>query len=201
MHTFLSNTWLIFYPVLSIKINRQIKIIRTVQCDYNAKKKKKFFTSAVLVADVRKPPDVPQIHSKADHRQQEVHFFAPLVARLCLQDHRNRNRTGVRAHRQVVMVHVAVGKKRKEKKKLRESPWVKGKLFRGDNRWGSGAARAEGNRHAASWSARGKKTRVEWSAKRTPPPPPFFSHSHFLTHLTPIYTHVRASGKATTGWD
>lgn len=158
-------------------------------------KQKKFFTSAVLVANVRKPPDVPQIHSKADHRQQEVHFFAPLVARLCLQDHRNRNRTGVRAHRQVVMVHVAVGKKRKEKKKLRESPWVKGKLFRGDNRWGSGAARAEGNRHAASWSARGKKTRVEWSAKRTHTPPSlslsltltFSPTSHPSTH-----TYARA---------
>lgn len=64
-----------------------------------------FSTSTVLVADVRKSPHVPQIHSEADHRQQKVHFFTPPVARLRLQDYRNRNRTGARARRQLVMEH------------------------------------------------------------------------------------------------
>lgn len=36
-----------------------------------------FLTSSVLVADVREAPDISQVHSVADHRQQEVHLLAP----------------------------------------------------------------------------------------------------------------------------
>lgn len=76
MHTFLSNTWLIFYPVLSIKINRQIKIIRTVQCDYNAKKKKVLYLrrfGSRCKETARRSPDPQQSRSPTARSP----FFCP----------------------------------------------------------------------------------------------------------------------------
>ena len=41
-------------------------------------------TSSVSVTDVRKPPDVPEIHREPDDREQEVEFFAPRLSDLHL---------------------------------------------------------------------------------------------------------------------
>lgn len=55
-------------------------------------------TSSILVAQVREPPDVREVHCKANDRQQEVNFFGPgfsfLSRRMSLAGRRNEGGGG-----------------------------------------------------------------------------------------------------------
>lgn len=41
-------------------------------------------TSAILIANVRKTPNITQIHSKSDDRQEEFYVIVPIIAFLLL---------------------------------------------------------------------------------------------------------------------
>lgn len=49
-------------------------------------------TAAVLIAYVRKPPNVSQVHRETNHRQKEIHLFAPFVPGVRLRNDRHRGR-------------------------------------------------------------------------------------------------------------
>lgn len=49
-------------------------------------------TAPVLVTYVGKPPNISQVHRKADDREEEIHLFAPFVPGVRLRDDRHRDR-------------------------------------------------------------------------------------------------------------
>lgn len=49
-------------------------------------------TASVLIAHVGKSPNISKIHSKANHRQEKIHLFAPLVPGVSLGHSRSRGR-------------------------------------------------------------------------------------------------------------
>lgn len=48
-------------------------------------------TATVLIAYVGKPPDISQVHRKANDRQEKIHLFAPFIPGVRLRDDRHRH--------------------------------------------------------------------------------------------------------------
>lgn len=48
-------------------------------------------TASVLIADVRKPPNISQVHRKSNDRQEKIHLLAPFVPGVRLRDGRHRD--------------------------------------------------------------------------------------------------------------
>lgn len=52
-------------------------------------------TATVLITHVWKPPNISQVHRKANDRQEKIHLFAPFVPGVRLSDDRHRDRVVV----------------------------------------------------------------------------------------------------------
>lgn len=96
----------------TIKLWNKLNVCR-VWCYTNPNtawlKSSKSLTTTVLVTYVRKPPNISQIHRKANDRQEKIHLFAPFVpgVRLCDDRHRDSVVGGVAGVRGAVVGQTA----------------------------------------------------------------------------------------------